>query len=357
MRQNKKHLLKPALALCLSAAMIASINMAASAAPSSDELTQTTSGLETEINDLNRELSDLTYELENASAQIEDLAAQIETAKLDLASAELNVDHQYEAMKDRIKFMYEGGNSSLLHVLLSSESMGDFLNNAEYITVISEYDRSMLDNLRLICYDVEKKQEDLKSQQDELAALQQDLESRQQELHSRISSASGELAEYQAALERAKAAEEASKTAQNNQVSGSLPPASSSGSGSSNTNNGSSIDASVSDIALFAAILQCEAGASNYDGLLAVATVIMNRLESPSYPNTLRGVIYQSGQFSPTWNGSLDRVLTNGASNTAYAVAKAALAGARHSAVLNCYSFRAASSGASGVNIGGNVFF
>lgn len=357
MRQSKKHILRSALALCLSAAMIASINTAASAAPSSDELSQTTSGLETELNDLNQELSDLTDELESTSAQIEDMSAQIETAKLDLASAELNVENQYEAMKDRIKFMYEGGSSSLLHVLLSSESMSDFLNNAEYITVISEYDRSMLDNLRLICSDVEKKQEDLNSRQEELASLQRDLESRQQELNSRISATAGELSEYQAALERAKAAEEASKTAQNNQVSGSLSSGNSSGSSSSNTSSGGSVDASVSDIALFAAILQCEAGASNYDALLAVATVIMNRLESPSYPNTLRGVIYQSGQFSPTWNGSLDRVLAKGASNTAYSVAKAALSGSRHSAVLNCYSFRSASSGASGVNIGGNVFF
>lgn len=357
MRQNKKRFLRSALAFCLSASMIASVSTAVSAAPSSDELAQTTSGLESELNDLNNELNDLTTELEDVSAQIEDLSAQVETAKLDLASAELNMDNQYEAMKDRIKFMYEGGSSSLLHVLLSSESMGDFLNNAEYITVISEYDRDMLDNFRLICYDTEKKQGDLKSKQDELASLQQDLESRQQELNSRISSTSGELSEYQAALEQAKAAEEASKTAQNNQVSGSLPAGSSSGSGSSNTNSGSSVNASVSDIALFAAILQCEAGASNYDGLLAVATVIMNRVESPRYPNTLRSVIYQSGQFSPTWNGALDRVLMNGASNTAYAVAKAALAGSRHSAVLNCYSFRSASTGVSGVNIGGNVFF
>lgn len=357
MRQNKKHILRPVLAICLSAVMIASVNTAVSAAPSSDELANTTSELENEIDDLNSELSDLTYELENASAQMEELAAEIETAKLDLASAQLNESNQYEAMKSRIQFMYEGGSSSLLHVLLSSESMADFLNNAEYITVISEYDRDMLDNLRLICYDVEKKQEELEAKQQELKTLQSDLTARQEELNTKIESASGELSRYQAALERAKAAEEAAATAQDSKTSGSLSSASSSGSGSSSTNSGSSIDASVSDIALLAAILQCEAGASNYDGLLAVATVIMNRLESPRYPNTLRGVIYQSGQFSPTWNGSLDRVLTNGASNTAYAAAKAALAGARHSAVLNCYSFRASFTGVSGITIGGNTFF
>src|SRR5699024_8440843 len=68
----------------------------------------------------------------------------------------------------------------------------------------------------------------------------------------------------------------------------------------------------TSDLVLFAAILECEAGSTDYNALLAVATVIMNRVESPRYPNTLSGVIYQSGQFSPTWNGSLSRVLERG---------------------------------------------
>ena len=91
--------------------------------------------------------------------------------------------------------------------------------------------------------------------------------------------------------------------------------------------------------------------------MLAVATVIMNRVASPAYPNTLRAVIYQSGQFAPTWNGSLNKVLSKGASSTAYSVAQAALGGARHSAIINCLQFRSASTGVSGINIGGNVFF
>ena len=120
-------------------------------------------------------------------------------------------------------------------------------------------------------------------------------------------------------------------------------------------NNTSSTPSSTSDVALFAAILQCEAG--GYDGMLAVATVIMNRVASPAYPNNLHDVIYQSGQFAPTWNGSLNKVLKQGASSTAYQVAQDALAGARHSAVINCLQFRSASTGVSGVNVGGNVFF
>lgn len=90
--------------------------------------------------------------------------------------------------------------------------------------------------------------------------------------------------------------------------------------------------------------------------MLAVATVIMNRVASPAYPNNLHDVIYQSGQFAPTWNGSLNKVLKQGASSTAYQVAQDALAGARHSAVINCLQFRSASTGVSGVNVGEMYF-
>uniref|UniRef100_UPI002589CA74 cell wall hydrolase n=1 Tax=Sporofaciens musculi TaxID=2681861 RepID=UPI002589CA74 len=115
------------------------------------------------------------------------------------------------------------------------------------------------------------------------------------------------------------------------------------------------VEANVSDVALFAALLECEA--SGYDPMLAVATVVMNRVASSSYPNTLRGVIYQSGQFAPTWNGSLEKALARGPSSTSYSVAQAALGGSRHASVINCYQFRSAWTGVSGINIGGNIFF
>ena len=267
--------------------------------------------------------------------------------------------------------------------------MGDFLNKAEYVATISQYDRKMLEELQQVRSNVEQKQNDLEQQQSKLSGLQETLTSKRNELNSKISSTSGELADYQAQLDRAKAAEEALKLAQNDEVSGSVKTDDAKNTETSNTNtntnnanknnqtastntnnanknnttntnsptvnNGNSTPASTTDVALLAAILQCEAG--GYDGMLAVATVIMNRVASPAYPNNLRAVIYQSGQFAPTWNGSLNRVLSKGASSTAYSVAQAALGGARHSAVINCLQFRSASTGVSGINVGGNVFF
>ena len=200
-------------------------------------------------------------------------------------------------MKDRIKFMYEGGGTSLVQILLTSESMGDFLNKAEYVATISQYDRKMLEELQQVRSNVEKKQNDLEQQQSKLSGLQETLTSKRDELNSKISSTSGELADYQAQLDRAKAAEEALKLAQNDEVSGSVKADDAKNTETSNTNtntnnanknnqtastntnntnknnttntnsptvnNGNSTPASTTDVALLAAILQCEAGGYN----------------------------------------------------------------------------------------------
>ena len=57
-------------------------------------------------------------------------------------------------------------------------------------------------------------------------------------------------------------------------------------------------------------IINCEAGIEPYQGKLAVGIVVMNRIRSKRFPNTLKGVIYQRGQFSPVRNGSLRRRLS-----------------------------------------------
>ncbi len=65
-----------------------------------------------------------------------------------------------------------------------------------------------------------------------------------------------------------------------------------------------------SELRLMSSIINCEAGIEPYQGKLAVGIVVMNRIRSKRFPNTLKGVIYQRGQFSPVRNGSLRRRLS-----------------------------------------------
>ena len=299
------------------------------ATPASSELEKRTTELQDDVDTITGELDSLGTELEDTAAELKTKADELETAELELAAARLNEEKHYTAMKERIKFMYEGGNLSLLQILLSSESMADFLNNAEYVTQISDYDRDMLTEFQDICANVEKKQDELNRQKEELSKLETRLKKQKKELTSRLSETSGALEDYTNQLKEAQAAEAAVKEAKN---------------------------ADSETIALMAAILECEAGIS-YEGMIAVGTVIMNRVGSAKFPNTIKEVIYQPGQFSPVRSGKLDKVLQNGPMPSAYKAAKAVLGGERNQKVKKCLFFWASYTGHSGINVGDNVFW
>lgn len=111
--------------------------------------------------------------------------------------------------------------------------------------------------------------------------------------------------------------------------------------------------ASADDVTLLAAIIQHEAGNEIYEGQVAVGSVVMNRVRSGRYPNTVRGVLFQSGQF--TSEAALSRVIAGGLKSSCVSAAQEALAGA--DVVGGRVSFRPVSSGRSGLVIGNHVFF
>lgn len=310
-----------------------------------DRLEQKTSNLQSELNRLNQKLTSLSSDVNDLATRIQTTEDAIAKTSLDLSAAKLNQDIQYDAMKQRIKYMYERGNNSLLHLLFESKSMAEFLNNTEFVKNVTEYDRNMMNQLQEEYDAIKQKEQKLKAEKKELKELEASLDAQKAELKAAISSTNNQLSSSSQELEEAKrAAEEAIDRSEDNTTE-------------TNPVEVPETEASRNDLVLFAAILQCEAGSTNYDALLAVATVIMNRLESGRFPNTLHGVVYQSGQFSPTWNGSLNRVLAAGPANLCYKVARDALAGKRLAAVSHCYFFNAAWTGKQGINIGGNVFY
>ena len=76
---------------------------------------------------------------------------------------------------------------------------------------------------------------------------------------------------------------------------------------------------------MLAALIQCEAGGEPWAGKVAVGAVVMNRVMSGAFPNTITGVIYQSGQFEPVSSGRFAIVLSQGANSECYKAARAAM--------------------------------
>lgn len=116
-----------------------------------------------------------------------------------------------------------------------------------------------------------------------------------------------------------------------------------------------SVAASVDEVTLLAALIQCEAGNEIYEGQLAVGAVVMNRVRSGRYPGSVSGVIYEGGQFTPAGSGAVASVAANGPKASCIQAAQEALAGADNTG--GATSFRRASSGMAGVVIGNHVFF
>lgn len=104
-----------------------------------------------QIYNLNQEINAKQAEIDAKQTQINDTLANIAAVKTSIAQTEINLSdaqtteaNQYSSMKLRIQYMYENGDESFLDILFSSDSMIDFLNNAEYISEISKYDREKL---------------------------------------------------------------------------------------------------------------------------------------------------------------------------------------------------------------------
>ena len=212
---------------------------------------------------------------------------------------------------------------------------------------------------------LEEQKKDLESEQQELLAMQDDMKVKQNSVNSLISSTQANISqtnselssaqgkvndinsqiaqmeELEKQLEIQKAKEDAARMAEIKRQEA--------------ENNGEfSYVPSDSDLYLLGAIIQCEADGEPYEGKLAVGSVVMNRVRSSYFPNTVSGVIYQSGQFSPVASGRYALRLEQGVNNTCMQAAQEVLNG---NITNSCLYFRTVIDGLEGTIIGHHIFY
>lgn len=144
-----------------------------------DELEEQKSAAEEQKKSLTAELESILGEMEEIQEQMAAKEAEIQQKEEELVQAKIDENNQYESMKKRIQYMYETGNAEFIEILFASESIGEFLNNAEYITTMSEYDREQLIEFRNIVDLVAQQEAVLKGEYEELSALQSALGEKQ----------------------------------------------------------------------------------------------------------------------------------------------------------------------------------
>lgn len=337
-----------------------------------DSLQGALSTLNTELTQVSNNLSDLEDKIADKEAQIETLNDKIEEVNKDLEEAIILKDTQYETMKQQIRFIYEKSDFLYMELFFSATSFSDFLNKNNYIEQLSAYQQKVLQDYKDAQAAIEAKQEEL-----ELALAQ--LEEDKEELgeykvqvvaeQSRVSglvsqttnslhATSGQISEAEAqalAYEQKIKEEEENLTALKAKLAEEIRMAELAA--QSSWRDISEVSFAEGDRYLLANLIYCEAGGESYAGQVAVGSVVMNRVLSSVYPNTVTGVIYQSGQFSPVASGRLALALADGrATASCYQAADEVMRGTTN--VGNCVYFRTP---VAGINprytIGGHIFY
>ena len=329
-----------------------------------DQLEGKRDTLEKELKYLNAQLSAVVASLEELEAQIYDKEGEIAETQQALETAREKEAQQYENMVAVTRCLYEQQNDSYLTILLTAESFSDFLNMADRIEKVASYDQRMLEEYQENCILIEEHERRLQTEKTQLEELQAKAEEEKDKVSDMINQTSGAIAKYGDQISSAEKkaldyeAEIRKKEEDLEYLKKKLAEeiALSQAAANGTWRDISEVSFAEGDRRLLANLIYCEAGGEPYSGQVAVGSVVMNRVLSSKFPDTVVGVIYQSGQFSPVGSGRLDIALASDkATESCYRAADEAMSGVTN--VGTCVFFRTPIEGLSGINIGGHVFY
>ncbi len=206
-RDPVKRRMRKLVGVLLSFTMCAGVAFSANA-ETLEEAQQRQKELQEQKEAAEQELDSIVSEINEMQEKLETKEAEIETAENDLIQAKADESEQYESMKIRIKYMYETGGVQFFEVLAQSSSIGDFLNNAEYVAQLSEYDRAELIKYQETVQEIEDKEAALELEYEELDALRNELIDKQAEVEAELADNEEELAEVQTLIDDAKRRQE-----------------------------------------------------------------------------------------------------------------------------------------------------
>lgn len=138
--------------------------------------------LKTSIEKLDKKVANLDTKLYELNHDLMDKREQLAITRQQLEVAKKKEANQYEAMKKRIKYMYESGDTGYLEILFKAQSISDFLNRAEYVEQIAQYDNTMLTRLEHTREQIADTEQKEKEEIIEVKQLKTQVQSRRKEL-------------------------------------------------------------------------------------------------------------------------------------------------------------------------------
>lgn len=322
------------------------------------------SGLQEELTNLNEQMLEVCAHLVDLEEKIKVKTGEIEVNQKNLADAIAREEQQHVDMEIRARKMYERNTSDYLTSLIHAGSLGNLLNLATWFERVECYDKDRLKEYEEAHAAIAALEQELETQKIELdnllleaemekskvAGLISQVAVRIDDYSDQISDAEKQALEYEKQLKKG---EEDLKVLQK-KLEEELRRSREAAQGKWRTID--EVTFADGDRKLLANIIYCEAGAEPYEGKLAVASVVMNRVLSSKFPDTVVGVVYQKSQFSPAASGRLELALAaDKATASCYQAADEAMKGVTN--VGTCVFFRTPIPGLTGISIGGHVFY
>lgn len=161
--------------------------------------------LESKMSQKAQELSDLMADQEIIKTNIKETKSAIAQAEKDLDAAKKKEKDEYEAMKRRIRYMYENSTQdSLIDAILNANGVVDMLNRVEYVTQVHQSDRDLMETYKAAVVEVEVLAEGLQMDLNDLLTLEEQYKHQEESVQTALNALKSESANYETQLANAK---------------------------------------------------------------------------------------------------------------------------------------------------------
>jgi len=286
--------------------------------------------LENKVELLNNQRETIMSKINSNESNITITQKNIKQTKTDIAKAEVDIKAEQVIFDKRMRVMYMNGSSSYINIMLGSDGIDDFISRLENIKKIVTFDQNVINdmktkeaaiNLKKVALDTgNKRLLSLRAENKQDLAILTKQKLDQDALASKLNALEDQ---YGAQLVIDQATE--AKQALNNSKKANIKPneatkqvsktpettSSTTVQTSPIVNKNSAIKYTASDLNLLARLITAEAGGESYNAQVAVGAVVVNRVKSSSFPNSISAVINQktngSYEFTPVLNGNINR--------------------------------------------------
>lgn len=275
------------------------------------ELENSKEDLANYIVNLNNTYNSINEAIQALDLQISDKTAEIQNMNDNILNLEALIEDQYSDMSLRIQFMYENNSLDLFGSVAGAGNMSEVIDRLAYFNDIVSYDRNKMNEIEASIEEGKLLKEGLIKEQEKLYSLKEDQNTRKAELENLMAQASANISAHQDQIEQARASmfevlaeiekqrdsvealrEEESRRQEESSIKASQEAA-------GITTETIPYDVTDQDMKLMTVIIYCESGNQPYEGQVAVGTVVMNRVESSRFPNSVEAVISSPYQFTP----------------------------------------------------------